>query len=251
MKKIYVFTIMILLSFADISQAGLFDSIVKGVMGKSSQETDTNTTTIDNDKIIPGLKEALTIGTRNAVDTVSKIDGYFGNKDIEILMPEKMQMVATILKQAGLNDHVDNFILSMNRAAEKAGSKAAPLFVDAIKEMSVKDAENILNGGDTAATDYFRNKTSDKIYEAFKPTVSSSMNAVGVTRSYKEMMNKYQSIITTTNMPFIDKYSLDLDDYVTDEAINGLFYMVGQEEKKIRTEPAARVTDLLKTVFAK
>ncbi|WDN88729.1 hypothetical protein BuS5_01697 [Desulfosarcina sp. BuS5] len=250
MKKIYIFTIVVILSFAGIAQAGLFDFIFKGVVGKSSQETDTNTTPIDNSKIIPGLKEALTIGTRNAIDTVSKTDGYFGNKDIEILMPEKIQMVANILKQAGFKDHVDNFILSMNRAAEKAGPKAAPLFVDAIKEMSVKDAGNILNGGDTAATDYFKNKTSDKLYEAFKPTVSSSMNTVGVTRSYKEMMNKYQSIITTT-MPFIKKDSLDLDDYVTDKAISGLFYMVGQEEKKIRTDPAARVTDLLKTVFAK
>ncbi len=249
MKKIYVFTILVILSFAGISQAGLFDSIFKGVVGKSSQETDTNTTPIDNSKIISGLKEALTIGTRNAIDTVSKTDGYFGNKDIEILMPEKIQMVANILKQAGFKDQVDNFTLSMNRAAEKAGPKAAPLFVDAIKEMSVKDAGNILNGGDTAATDYFKKKTSDKLYEEFKPTVSSSMNAVGVTRSYKEMMNKYQSIITT--MPFIEKKSFDLDNYVTDKAINGLFYMVGQEEKKIRTDPAARVTDLLKTVFAK
>jgi hypothetical protein len=249
MKKIYVFTIVVILFFAGIAQAGLFDSILKGVMGKSSQETDTNTTPINNSKIIPGLKEALTIGTRNAINTVSKTDGYFGNKDIAIMMPEKIQMVANILKQAGFKEHVDKFILSMNRAAEKAGPKAAPLFVDAIKEMSVQDAENILNGGDTAATDYFKNKTADKLYEAFKPTVSSSMNTVGVTRSYKEMMNKYQSIIST--IPFIEKDSLDLDGYVTDKAINGLFYMVGQEEKKIRTDPAARVTDLLKTVFAK
>ncbi len=133
----------------------------------------------------------------------------------------------------------------MNRAAEKAAPKAASYFVGAIREMSIEDAGGILKGGDTAATEYFRKKTNDKIYEAFKPIVSASMNEVGVTSSYKNMMARYESI------PFMDKQSLDLDHYVTNKSLDGLFYMVGQEEKKIRTDPAAQVTDLLKTVFGK
>ena len=133
----------------------------------------------------------------------------------------------------------------MNRAAEKAAPEAAAIFVDAIKEMTFEDARKILNGGETSATDFFKEKTHDKIYGAFKPIISSSMDEVGATRSYKEMMGKYEAI------PFVGKESFNLDHYVTNKAIDGLFYMIGQEEKKIRTDPAARVTDLLKSVFGK
>jgi len=133
----------------------------------------------------------------------------------------------------------------MNRAAEKAVPKAASYFAGAIKEMSFEDARGILNGGDTAATKFFEKKTHDKIYNEFKPIISTSMEEVGVTHAYKNMMSRYDSI------PFMDKQSLDLDHYVTNKSLDGLFYMVGQEEKKIRTDPAARVTDLLKTVFGK
>ena len=133
----------------------------------------------------------------------------------------------------------------MNSAAEKAAPKAASFFVDAIKKMTFEDARKILGGGDTAATEFFRQKTYDKLYGAFKPVISSSVDEVGCTRSYKEMMGKYESV------PFMDKQSLDLDHYVTSKALDGLFYMVGEEEKKIRTDPAARVTDVLKTVFGK
>jgi enolase len=160
-------------------------------------------------------------------------------------MPEKIQKVADILGKVGYQKQVDDFVLSMNRAAEKAAPQATSIFVDAIKGMTIEDARKILNGGDTAATEFFKSKTHDKIYDVFKPIVSSSMDEVGVTRSYKEMMGKYESF------PFMSKESVDLDHYVTNKAMDGLFYMVGQEEKKIRTDPAARVTDLLKTVFGK
>jgi hypothetical protein len=160
-------------------------------------------------------------------------------------MPEKIQKVADVLRKVGYQKEVDDFILSMNRAAEKAAPMATSYFVGAIKEMSFDDARKILNGGDTAATEFFKRKTSDKIAASFKPVVSSSMNEVGVTKKYKDMMGKYESL------PFVDKESIDLDSYVTNKAMDGLFYMVGQEEKKIRTDPAARVTDLLKTVFGK
>ncbi len=218
--------------------AGFFDDVFKSLSGTATGENDDST-------VASGLKEALSIGTENAVKNVSQVDGYFGNLIIKILLPEKIQAVADVLEKIGYQKQVDEFILSMNRAAEKAAPKAASFFVDAIKEMTFDDARKILNGGDTSATDFFKNKTSDKLYNAFKPVISSSMEEVGVTRSYKEMMAPYESL------PLVGNESLNLDHYVTNKALDGLFYMIGQEEKKIRTDPAARVTDLLKTVFSK
>jgi hypothetical protein len=192
---------------------------------------------------VSGLKEALSVATGNAVALTSKVDGYFGNQVIRILMPEKIRAVAEVAGKLGFQKEVDDFILSMNRAAEHAAPKAKAYFVEAVKEMTFEDAKKILKGGDTAATDYFKGKTYDKLFAAFKPEVSASMNEVGVTRAYKAMIDRYQSI------PFMRAESLDLDRYVTGESLDGLFYMVGQEEKKIRTDPAARVTDLLRQVF--
>ncbi len=236
MKKTIIFIIFVLISFASLSYAGLFDSIIQGIGSQAGKTTDDGT-------IISGLKEALSIGTENAVKNVSQVDGYFGNKAIKILMPESIQNVANVLSKVGYQKEVDAFILSMNRAAEKAAPKAVSYFVDAIKQMTFEDARKILNGGDTAATEYFKGKTNKKIYDAFKPIISTSMNEVGVTKYYKDMMAKYETI------PFMPKESLDLDHYVTNKSLDGLFYMVGEEEKKIRTNPAARVTDLLKKVF--
>jgi RNA binding exosome subunit len=199
----------------------------------------------DDSTIASGLKEALSIGTQKGVNSVSRTDGYFGNQMIKILMPEKIQKVGEVLRKVGYEEEVDEFVLSMNRAAEKAAPQAMSFFVDAIKGMTFEDARGILNGGDTSATEFFKKKTHDKIYNAFKPIISSSMDEVGVTRSYKEMMGKYETI------PFMSEESVDLDHYVTTKAMDGLFYMVGQEEKKIRTDPAAQVTDLLKSVFGK
>jgi hypothetical protein len=195
-------------------------------------------------QVVSGLKEALSVGTANAVASTSKVDGYFANQAIRILMPDKVQKVADVLGKVGYQRDVDEFVLSMNRAAEKAAPKAKEYFVDAIREMSFEDARKILDGGDTAATEYFRGKTQKKLYDAFRPTVSASMDEVGATRSYKNMVGKY------TGLPLVGKpESIDLDHHVTTRALDGLFHMLGQEEKKIRTDPAARVTDLLKTVF--
>jgi RNA binding exosome subunit len=238
MRKTFYFILVIFLCSPTSTHAGLLDNVMKGIGTSSQGGTDDST-------IASGLKEALSIGTENAVNNVSRVDGYFGNQMIKILMPEKIQKVADVLRQVGYQKEVDDFVLSMNRAAEKAAPKAMSFFVDAIKEMTFEDARGILNGGDTSATEFFKRKTHDKIYDAFKPIISSSMDEVGVTHSYKEMMGKYETI------PFMGKESVDLDHYVTNKAMDGLFYMVGQEEKKIRTDPAARVTDLLKSVFGK
>jgi len=238
MKKLALVILAVLVCSAALSNAGMFDSLLKGVGPSSSKGP-------DDGMVVSGLKEALSIGTENAVKNVSRVDGYFGNEVIKILMPEKIQKVAQVMKKVGYQKEVDDFILSMNRAAEKAAPMAVSFFVDAIKQMTFDDARKILNGGDTAATEFFKAKTSERIYTAFKPVVSTSMNEVGVTRSYKTMMGRYESV------PFVDKQSLDLDHYVTNKALDGLFIMVGEEEKKIRKDPAARVTDLLKTVFGK
>ncbi|HVO84170.1 MAG TPA: DUF4197 domain-containing protein [Syntrophobacteria bacterium] len=199
----------------------------------------------DNATIVSGLKEALSVATGDAVQAVGKTDGYFSNQAIKILMPEKIRTVAEVAGKLGFQKEVDDFVLSMNRAAEHAAPKAKEYFVEAVKQMTFADANKILNGGDTAATEYFKAKTYDKLYAAFEPDVSASMNEVGVTRSYKAMMDKYQAV------PFMKSESLDLDRYVTQKSLDGLFIMVGQEEKKIRTNPAAQVTDLLKQVFSK
>jgi len=222
--------------------AGPLDDIVKGIKkapslaGGGSDEATTAS----------GLKEALSIGTGNAVTSVSKLDGYFSNEMIKILLPKNIQTAANVLSKLGYQKQVDAFILSMNRAAENAAPKARKFFVDAVKEMTFDDAVKILQGSNTAATEYFKSKTFDKIYGEFKPSVSASMNKVGVTRSYKEMTGKY-----TSSVPFGNMESVDLDHYVTTKALDGLFYMVGEEEKKIRTNPAARTTELLRQVFGK
>ena len=200
---------------------------------------------LDDNTIASGLKDALSVGTKNAVGYVSKLNGYFGNEAIKILLPDKIQKAAKLAGKVGYQKEVDEFILSMNRAAENAAPKASGYFADAIKGMSIDDARKILSGGNTAATEYFKSKTSSKLYEEFKPSVAESMNQVGVTRSYNAMMSKVPAV------PFAKPESVDLDHYVTNKALDGLFYMVGQEEQKIRTNPAAQTTDLLKKVFGK
>jgi hypothetical protein len=220
--------------------ASQIDDIMKGVKLPSGQ------TSSDSATIASGLKEALTVGTGNAVSSVSKVNGYFGNEMIKILLPEKIQVAANVLGKLGYQKQVDDFVLTMNRAAEKAAPLAKDIFIDAIKQMTFEDAKLILNAGNTAATDYFKAKTSKKIFAAFKPIVSSSMNEVGATKAYNEMMGKY-----TSSVPFPSKESLDLNTYVTNKASDGLFYVVGEEERKIRTNPSARVNDLLRKVFSK
>jgi hypothetical protein len=200
---------------------------------------------LDESTIVSGLKEALLIGTKNAVSSVSKLNGYFGNEAIKILLPDKVQKAAELLGKMGYQKQVDEFILSMNHAAEKAAPKAVSHFGEAIKGMSVEEARKILSGGNTAATEYFKSKTSAKLYDDFKPRVSESMNQVGVTHKYNAMMDKVPAV------PFAKPESSDLNHYVTTKALDGLFHMVGQEEQKIRTNPAARTTDLLKKVFGK
>lgn len=194
-------------------------------------------------KIGQALKEALQVGTANAVNVTGKTDGYFKNHLIKILLPERLKTLETGLRAVGYGPQVDELVLGMNRAAERAAPQAKQIFWDAIGAMTIDDARTILDGGDTAATDYFRTKTSDRLTAAFRPIVERSMSQVGVTRQYKELLGRAQSI------PFLNTEPYDLDHYVVGKALDGLFLVVGDEEKKIRTNPSARVTDLLREVF--
>jgi hypothetical protein len=210
---------------------------------KSAQEALGVSDSISDSEIVEGLKEALEVGTANAVKLVAKENGYYKNPNIKIPLPESVQKVEKMLRGAGFGQKVDEFDLSMNRAAERAAPEAKSIFWDTIKQMEIADAKKILNGRDDEATRYFKDKTYGRLVEAFKPIVQTSMGEVGVTRTYQDLNSKVESI------PFADILSFDLDQYVTDGALNGLFAMLAAEEKKIRSDPAARVTDLLKKVF--
>jgi len=194
-------------------------------------------------KIGSGLQEALKVGTGNAVTQTGTVDGFLLNKAIKILMPKTLQNMEKPLRMVGYGPQIDEFVVGMNRAAEKAVPFAKEIFWDAIGQMTFDDARKILNGRDTAATDYFKAKTSKKLHTAFRPPVENVMNQVGVTRQYNDLMGRYQ------NVPFAKSITFDIHQYVTEKATDGIFYVVAQEEKKIRTNPAARATDLLKEVF--
>ncbi len=235
-RTVLIFMVILLIAFPASAQLDrIFKSL--GIGGKESELSDT--------KIGSGLKEALRIGTEKAVNLTGKTDGYFLNLAIKILMPEKLRTFERGLRAVGYGPQVDEFILSMNRAAEKAAPFAKQIFWDAIGEMTFDDVRKILSGHETAATDYFRDKTTDRLRDLFKPIVSKAMNEVGVTRQYKELVGRYESI------PFVKIEKFDLDQYVVTKALDGLFYMVGEEEKKIRKDPTARTTELLKEVFGK
>ena len=199
---------------------------------------------LNNDEITAGLKEALQVGTEKAVGLVSQPDGFYKNPAIKIPLPESVQKVEKLLRTAGYGEKVDAFELSMNRAAERAAPEAKSIFWAAVSDMNFDDAQKILNGRDNEATLYFEDKTSTRLQEVFKPIVKDAMGEVGVTRSYQDLNEKI------TSLPFGKSASFDLDQYVTNGALQGLFKMLAEQERQIRTQPAARVTDLLQKVFA-
>jgi len=200
---------------------------------------------LSDSKIASGLKEALQVGADNSVKLTGKTDGYFKNEAIKILMPSNLRPLEKGLRAIGYGPKIDDFVLSMNRSAEAAVPAARKIFGDAILAMSFDDARKILSGGDTAATDYFKSKTTDQLTAAFQPVVEKTMNENGVTRQYKALTDQYQSI------PFAKSQSLDINKYVVTKALDGLFYELADQERQIRTNPAARTTSLLKEVFAK
>ena len=199
--------------------------------------------TLSDVRIGQALKQALEVGTENAVKLTGRTDGYFANQAIKILIPDTLRTLERALRTVGYERELDDFVLKMNRAAERAAPSAKKIFWDAIGEMTIDDARGILNGSQTAATDYFTSKTTQPLTAAFSPVVHRTMGEVGVTRQYQELFGRAQ------RLPFLDLESFDLDRYVVGRALDGLFHVLGEEETRIRINPAARVTDLLREVF--
>jgi hypothetical protein len=239
MSRSRVIVLGMLLLFAATPSAAQLDQLMRGLGNAAPQSG------LSDSKIASGLKEALQVGTQNTVNLTGATDGYFGNQAIKILMPERLRTLESGLRTVGYGSQVDAFILSMNRAAERAAPAAKQIFWDAIKAMTFDDARKIWSGGDTAATQYFKTKTSVALGNAFRPVVEKATNEVGVTRQYKELVGRFQAI------PFAKAESFDVDQYVVSKALDGLFHVLGDEEKKIRTNPVARSTELLKEVFGK
>ncbi len=194
--------------------------------------------------IAAGLKQALQVGAKNATNKVSAVNGFFGNALIKILMPPEAKKVENTLREIGLGDQVDKAILSMNRAAEDASSKALQIFIDAITSMTIQDGMTILRGQNDAATQYLKSKTTAKLTAAFRPVIQESLDKVNATKYWAIVFNTYNELPTT-----FTKVNPDLPAYVTERALNGVFVYIADEEAKIRLNPAARVTDLLKKVF--
>ncbi len=236
MKKLVpLLAALSVLATSQCAQSGFLDDLLKEAT-RPKESTDEKT-------VASGLKEALRVGTGNAVREVAKEDGYLANLNIRIPIPDELENAEKLLRKIGMARYVDDFILSMNRAAETAAPEAVNIFVNAIRNMTILDAFEILNGPETAATAYFQEKTSDDLYRSFRPVITDTMGQTGVVRSYRRMIDKY------TSLPFVEEEPVDLEDYVTNRALDGLFFMVGEEEKRIRKDPAARVTELLRRVF--
>ena len=238
-KVIVMMSSVLLLTIAVVPTHAGFEDFLKSTLENALK----GETGLSENEIVRGLKEALEIGTDNSVTVLSRIDGFYQQPDVKIFLPEKVKQAESLLRTAGFGAQVDAFELSMNRAAEKAAPEARKLFWDAISRMTFDDARRILEGRDNEATLYFREKTSDQLTELFTPLVHGAMSSVGVTRAWQDLDSKMNLI------PFMDTLRFDLDAYVTGKTLDGLFFMVEQEELKIRKDPAARVTELLKKVF--
>ncbi|HKC68190.1 MAG TPA: DUF4197 domain-containing protein [Bacteroidia bacterium] len=226
------------------AQAQSLKDKLKNAENKAEQEVSgSNKTSLSNDDIIAGLKEALSTGTKNSTASASKVDGYLKNPAIFIPFPPEAEKMKAELIKLGYKAKVDEFETSVNHAAEQAAASAAPIFLDAVKNMTVTDGLSILKGSDTAATHYLRQNTSTALTTQYHPIVKDALAKVNATAYWTELVNIYNKI------PFVKKQNPDLEGFVTGKALNGLFYLVGQEETKIRKNPAAQVTDLLKKVF--
>jgi len=203
-----------------------------GVLGKGLSNTD----------IASGLKEALKVGAQNASKQLSATDGFFKNAAIKILLPPEAQKVEATLRSMGMGSLVDKAILSMNRAAEDASKQAAPIFINAITSMSIQDGINILNGGNFGATNYLKGKTTVPLTSAFSPVIKNSLDKVGATGIWKTVFSTYNKIS-------LNKVNPDLTAYVTERALSGLFVTIGNEEAKIRSNPAGQASSILQKVF--
>lgn len=248
-KHLLLFSAITLLSFSSQAQLG---NLIKGSKKDSSKSSGISIpkvfggggskSSLSNDDIISGLKEALNVGTNNAAQRLSAVDGFFKDAAIKILMPPEAQKVESKLRAIGMGRQVDDAILSMNRAAEDAAKEVAPIFINAIKGITIGDGLSILRGGDFAATNYLKDRTVAQLTEKFRPIIEASLAKVGATKHWN-------TIFTNYNRFSAEKVNPDLAAYVTEKSLAGVFHQVGQEEQKIRKDPMARTSDILKKVF--
>lgn len=239
MKKITT-AILVITFFATINtQAQGLKDLINNTTGKKG-----GLGNLSGDEIGRGLKEALSIGVKKGAEKLANVDGFLGNAAVKILLPPEAQQVEQKLRGLGFNKQVDEAITSMNRAAEDAAKSAAPIFVNAITSMSITDAVGLLKSNDSAAaTSYLKSKTTNALTAAFSPVIDASLTKTEATKYWTALFGQYNKI------PFVKKINPDLKAYVTDRALSGMFYQVAQEEAKIRKNPAAQTTDLLKKVF--
>lgn len=199
---------------------------------------------LSSDDVAAALKEALVNGVEKGTEQASQLNGFYKNGEIKIPFPEDAKKVASALKKVGMDKQVQNFVKTLNRSAELAAKEAKPVFISAIKEMSIKDAFGILNGEDKqGATNYLKGSTSDKLTSKILPIVEEALSATSATKYYNDLVTAYNKL------PMVEKTDPDLSSYATAKTIDGLFHLVGQEELKIRQDPAARTSELLKKVF--
>lgn len=235
MKKI-----LLLLTLFFVSVNAARSQVLKDVLNKVTKSTQGSN--LSNDDIVSGLKEALRVGTDSSTKKLSKMDGFFKDAAVKILMPEEAKKVERTLRNFGMGSLVDKAILSMNRAAEDAASGVGTIFWDAIRQMSITDGLKILRGGDYAATDYLKSMTTKQLTEKFRPVIETSLAKTEATKYWKDLFTAYNRFSK-------DPVNTDLTAYVTERALAGLFLQIGQQEQKIRKDPAAQVTDILKKVF--
>ena len=198
---------------------------------------------LSQSEVSGGLREALVVGAKNAINLASRVDGFYKNPEIFIPFPPEANKMKAVLERVGLKSQVQRFVMTLNRAAEEAAKQAAPIFLGAIKELTIEDAFSILKGSNDAATAYLRSKTSGRLTAAFRPVVQRAISKVELTKVWNPLVTQYDQI------PFVPRVNPDLDDYVTERAVSGLFKLIADEERKIRQNPAARVTDILRRVF--
>lgn len=200
---------------------------------------------LGDQRIVEGFREALKIGAANAVTLAGRLDGYFAHAVIKILMPEKLKNLEKSLRLVGMGKTIDQFVLSMNRAAEAAAPQAREIFGAAIREIGFADVKQLLAAHETAVTTFFRDKTTPRLTEAFTPVVKKTMADNQVGRNFQNLLNAARRV------PFLKAEAVDIDAYVVGKALDGLFFLIGEEEKRIRRDPAARVTAILREVFGK
>jgi Protein of unknown function (DUF4197) len=240
MRRILLSLALLLVPMSCFAQLG---DILKSAEG-AVQPSNPDTSGLSTSKITAGLKEALQVSTGNAVARTGKPDGFLKNEAIKILLPAELATIGKGMRMMGMGAPVDELEVGMNRAAEQATPKAKAIFLSALKRMTFDDARKILTGGNTAATEYFKRISSAELTTAFSPIVHQSMENVGVVKKYDNLMQSAPEVSALTG-------SFDLDKYVVGKTLDGLFYMLGQEEQKIRKNPAAQTTNLLKEVFGR